>query len=261
MKSNQEKIICKCGCGGSLLKYDKRGRERFYQRGHQHRGKNYTYGIKLCACGCGQIIEAKGNRKFADNHPISPVIFCGCGCGKTVTGNWHGQTLKYVKGHNWKGIRRSTYLEDEWVACACGCGQMVNSIVRKKDGRLSHRVRFITGHSHKGARNYFWKGGITDYGELIRLSPEYKQWRKLMYKRDNYTCIICGSNNRIEADHIKSLAEILEVNGIRTIDEARNCSELWDVTNGRVLCHECHTKTENYAGRNRKALRIDKSEI
>ena len=37
-----EKILCICGCNGKILKYDKRGRERFFIKGHSNKGKHHT---------------------------------------------------------------------------------------------------------------------------------------------------------------------------------------------------------------------------
>ena len=65
-----------------------------------------------------------------------------------------------------------------------------------------------------------------------------------------FTCQHCGiRGGEIQADHIKSLALILQENNIKTFEEAQNCIELWDVTNGRTLCRECHIKTPTF-GRN-----------
>jgi very-short-patch-repair endonuclease len=39
---NNELINCKCGCGNLINKYDKKGRERRFIRGHQNRNKTYS---------------------------------------------------------------------------------------------------------------------------------------------------------------------------------------------------------------------------
>ena len=100
-----------------------------------------------------------------------------------------------------------------------------------------------------------WKGGITSINEQIRKSFNYRQWRSDVFMRDNYTCQICGKrgNGRIEADHhIKQFSLILKGYNIKTLEDAENCEELWNINNGRTLCKDCHRKTKSYG--NKKQL-------
>lgn len=63
---------------------------------------------------------------------------------------------------------------------------------------------------------------------------EYKELRKLVFKRDNYSCVICSKTNcYIEMDHIKEWCNYPELR--------------YDSNNCRTLCKDCHKKTENYA--------------
>lgn len=66
----------------------------------------------------------------------------------------------------------------------------------------------------------------------FRNSPEYKKWREKVLKKDNRKCVLCGSREDIEVDHIKSLALFPEL-ALRE-------------ENGRVLCHKCHVETDTY---------------
>ena len=89
--------------------------------------------------------------------------------------------------------------------------------------------------------NINWKGGITPKNQLIRHSKEYFDWRKSIFERDNYTCQNCGQyGGRLEADHIKPFSKIIKENNIKTIEDALNCKDLWDINNGRTLCKKCH---------------------
>lgn len=88
----------------------------------------------------------------------------------------------------------------------------------------------------KGERSYSWKGGIEPKNKLIRKSYRYKKWREAVFKRDDYTCVLCGKRGGIiHADHIKSFSLYVELRFL--------------IDNGRTLCKECHLQTENYAGR------------
>jgi hypothetical protein len=93
----------------------------------------------------------------------------------------------------------------------------------------------------KGVLSPYWGGGISPANELARKTPAYKEWRKAVYERDNYTCVECGdrktAGNHVElnADHIKPFA--------------LNPSLRFDVSNGRTLCEPCHRKIETYGAK------------
>lgn len=53
-------------------------------------------------------------------------------------------------------------------------------------------------------------------------------WGKTVKKRDNYTCIKCGSKHKLEADHIKPQLTHPEL--------------AFDIDNGQTLCDTCHYK-------------------
>lgn len=90
-----------------------------------------------------------------------------------------------------------------------------------------------------GEKNPAWKGGVTPTNTKIRQSADYKQWRKSVFARDNYTCQECNARSVIgervvlNADHIKPFASHPDLR--------------FDVNNGRTLCIECHRKTDTYA--------------
>ena len=63
----------------------------------------------------------------------------------------------------------------------------------------------------------------------LRRSFEYKEWRRRVFQRDNYTCQMCFTKGGyLEADHIKSFSKYP---GLRI-----------DINNGRTLCKPCHLK-------------------
>lgn len=99
----------------------------------------------------------------------------------------------------------------------------------------------------KGKNNPNWKGGISPLNTMIRSLLENKEWRKKVFQRDNYTCQKCDRRGGdLEADHYPIMfSTILEKSKIVTIEQAINCKKLWDISNGRTLCLECHNKTKN----------------
>ena len=69
---------------------------------------------------------------------------------------------------------------------------------------------------------------VSSANKLARVSREYKEWRRLVFTRDNHTCTTCGSKERIHPHHIESFAKNI---GLRFI-----------VSNGITLCELCHGK-------------------
>lgn len=93
-----------------------------------------------------------------------------------------------------------------------------------------------------GEKNYAWQGGLTPEDVKFRCSVEYKLWRDKVYKRDNYTCLLCGCNKSgfLNADHIKPFNLYPELR--------------LEVSNGRTLCIECHRRTPTYGRGSRNVM-------
>lgn len=108
----------------------------------------------------------------------------------------------------------------------------------------------------QGKDHWSWKGGLSALRKLLMNTYLYKQWRASIFKRDDYTCQICKQRGgTLHADHIKSYASIIEEYKITTVEEAKKCLELWDISNGRTLCIGCHMATDNYGGKSISKLK------
>lgn len=85
-----------------------------------------------------------------------------------------------------------------------------------------------------GGKNSFgWKGGISKENYLLRRLARYKNWRKAVFERDNYTCQECSKRGgKLHAHHIKSWEKYPELRFI--------------VSNGITLCVPCHKQTDTY---------------
>lgn len=89
-----------------------------------------------------------------------------------------------------------------------------------------------------------WKGGTTKLRTNIMGMFEYRQWRSDIFTKDNFTCQDCLiRGGDLEVHHIKPISVIIEEYHLKTLEEARNCAELWNTNNGITLCKECHRKT------------------
>jgi 5-methylcytosine-specific restriction endonuclease McrA len=113
-----------------------------------------------------------------------------------------------------------------------------------KRWKMSYKVN----KNNSGSNNPAWKGGVTSFVLKLRNSDEYKAWRQLVYKRDDYTCQSCGdkSGGNLNAHHIVSFSELISKNEIDSFEKGVNCKNLWSVDNGITLCLECHKTTESY---------------
>ncbi len=75
----------------------------------------------------------------------------------------------------------------------------------------------------------------------IRKVFEYREWRSDVFTRDDFTCQSCGQRGgKLNAHHIKLFLKILKENKIKSLKEAVDCSELWNLNNGTTLCLPCH---------------------
>ena len=110
-----------------------------------------------------------------------------------------------------------------------------------------YRFNIETGR-YRREKNPMWKGGAKTLSAFIRRSRENFVWRKEVFERDKYTCVLCGARNAvgvgytvgIEADHFPiAFATLLEESMV-TGDYTR----FWDISNGRTLCLMCHNKTK-----------------
>jgi len=92
-----------------------------------------------------------------------------------------------------------------------------------------------------GENSHRWKGGRTGIKHNIRSKRKYYWWRTNVFKRDDFTCQLCGGRGiYLEAHHVKTFSQILDDNDITTVEEAEDCEELWFINNGITLCKECH---------------------
>uniref|UniRef100_A0A7C5UR65 HNH endonuclease n=1 Tax=candidate division CPR3 bacterium TaxID=2268181 RepID=A0A7C5UR65_UNCC3 len=110
----------------------------------------------------------------------------------------------------------------------------------------------------KGKNHPNWRGGKSELRNTLSVNSKYKEWRKAIFERDNYTCQMCGKRGGLlQADHIKPFALIVRENGIKDVEDALKCKELWDINNGRTLCINCHRKTFIFLGNQFKGVDIE----
>ena len=80
-----------------------------------------------------------------------------------------------------------------------------------------------------GKRNHFWRGGVAPLQKRIRMSLRYREWRKSVFERDDFTCQKCnrrgmaGDRLRLNAHHRTPFIELLRKFGLDTFDKAMTC--------------------------------------
>ena len=115
--------------------------------------------------------------------------------------------------------------------------QAIRCAALRKSEKLKVHLDFLHA-KFRGSQSPHWKGGITPENKVARGSLQCRMWRRRVFKRDNYTCQICGNRGgELHADHIKPFSLHPELR--------------WELTNGRTLCITCHRETPTY-GRMRK---------
>lgn len=158
--------------------------------------------------------------KKGKNHPMF---------GKKLSEEW-----KRKIGESGKGRKLSEETKKKMSLSAIGKKGTYGNLGKP----MSMENRLKQGLMRKGDKCHFWKGGVSKENVIIRSSLEYRLWRESVFKRDNYTCLVCGIHSglgkRVElnADHIKPFS---------LYPESR-----FDINNGRTLCKMCHTKTDSY---------------
>jgi hypothetical protein len=127
--------------------------------------------------------------------------------------------------------------------CSKSCNSKITSVGRK----LSEKVKEKLSRIHLGDKNHMhgrsgplsptWKHDKTNEERINkRCYTDYYYWRKKTYKRDNYTCMLCGDRGGVlNAHHIESYNSNKD---LRT-----------KLSNSIILCVKCHKDFHHQYGR------------
>ena len=197
--------LCECGCG-VLVK------NRFF-RGHNARKEHPTLGKKASAETILKLKESHrglpSNRKGETHTPESIEKMRIAKIGKKATDKTKKKMSKSMKGKK--------------------CSLQTKSKIRK---------------TKIGEKNPRWKGGITPSRKLLRQSLYYKEWRRNVFARDNFTCQSCGVKDKtIQAHHVYPVSAIIKDNIESILGMDFSVEILSEIDNGITLCRKCHIET------------------
>jgi len=210
--------------------------------------KNQFERRKTCSMKCRGVLFTKNHS--GENHPffknglaIKQKYICKS-CDKSFISDkgYAGRTPLYCS----RKCYGNSLVKERTTQTCIRCGV---SFVTKYSNKIhpfcsnkcssldkGDKMRFVKKPELSGENSIWWKGGITPINEAMRKGTEYKQWRLSVFKRDNYTCQICSiRGGKLQADHIKPFSLFKELR--------------FDINNGRVLCVDCHKKTDTYGGK------------
>lgn len=90
---------------------------------------------------------------------------------------------------------------------------------------LDTRIKMSTAFS--GQNHWNWQGGKNSESEKIRKSFKYREWRKNVFTRDNWTCQDCHIRGfKLHAHHLLPFSQFP--------------NERLSLKNGVTLCDKCH---------------------
>ena len=126
---------------------------------------------------------------------------------------------KWCSSECWKNRRKLNDCEY--------CGNKITSYHGKK-----YCSRECSHSAMVGEKSTRWKDGKSLERDRARFGTELKEWRKAVFKRDNYTCQYCNNKTYLHSHHIIEWA----------VDESKR----FDVDNGITLCKKCHTRKHSH---------------
>jgi len=96
--------------------------------------------------------------------------------------------------------------------------------------RSGHRCWVCYINNNRGENHPNWMGGISKINLSIRATPEYIEWRNAVFKKDDYTCQVCGEKSKIlNAHHINNFSDYPELR--------------FNINNGITICEKHHLQS------------------
>ena len=165
-----------------------------------------------------------------------------------------------TKGKNNPRYNKEVSKETRNKMSKCNSGKNNPNYGKKAtEETLKKRSISMTG-KNSGSNHPNWKGGTSSINARLRMSIHGVNWKKNIFKRDDYTCSICNKRGvELNAHHLKPFAELLNENNIITVEEGLNNKNIWDINNGITCCKSCHKEIHRLLRRSKYELLRNKS--
>ncbi|MFA5072090.1 MAG: hypothetical protein WC511_07120 [Candidatus Pacearchaeota archaeon] len=172
-----------------------------------------------------------------DNWTYAKRVFCNKKC--------YSLWQKTQKISEERKLKASNTLKGRKITWIKKSGKYIKCKVCNKEFYITNsglNRRFCSRRCSKlRENNPGWTGKLKEtIRKTIESLYEYRLWHSDVLKKDNFKCQKCFSNKNIIVHHIKKVSSIIDEYNIKTIDDAINCQELWNINNGLTLCQDCH---------------------
>lgn len=202
-----------------------------------NRGKRRRKALCLCDCGKSRCINIS---ELERGHTQS------CGCKRSFVST-------FKRAEDLKGLRFGKLVAVKHVGshrkggaswdCLCDCGKTCTvKATRLKDGMTKSCGCY---QKCSGKEHWNWDDSITKEqreaskrGEIK--DPKYDIWRKSVFERDNYRCIITGKTGKLEAHHLNAWNS--------------HPDQRYDIDNGVTLSKKIHRLFHKVYGRGNNTL-------
>lgn len=116
-----------------------------------------------------------------------------------------------------------------------------NNPITKRPGRRRFCCRACSSAAMRGPNAPVWKGGQSK--ARARNGVRLRKWSRAVMERDGFRCTVCGSNNKLNAHHVKPYADYPKLRFV--------------VSNGKTLCGACHSAAHGRKPMNRGFSCVD----
>lgn len=117
---------------------------------------------------------------------------------------------------------------------------------KRKNGSLYHTPERTKKIQSARKKHYDTVGRRSTLVDRLKRTKKYQSWRKVVFERDNYTCVFCSKRGgKLHCDHVIQKAIYLKACQY-DYNKCMKYAPLWDIKNGRTLCYKCHKGTTTY---------------
>jgi hypothetical protein len=233
--SKRTNVICQY-CGEEFSTYNREDKKQKYcsRKCYDNNRKAFSK-IKNCLkCGKEFKVTTRTKNHVFCSHICSGKNYLNRGsenvicekCGKEFKKSL--SKIKNSKTHYCQNCRTGKkefigFTNVECANCKTEFKKSLNSMTNKT-GKYCCSQKCASEY-FKGKNSPIWKHGDNQPKRSSKY-PGYLKWVEGVYKRDNFTCVICNDNKKVYAHHILPVKQYPEKATI--------------LTNGLTLCKPCH---------------------